>query len=502
MRQLLKEEIKSVLTEKSFKKLLSESIKKEFISEGLLKYDKELFAYMCDFYEACMGHYYRNKILPASSITRTYLEEFNAVQELYDNYSDISKTKSEPFAKFFKDVDSFNRDFSNGELWYILDAPDALIEVPDDIADLIAKQIGKTKSGTPEDEVSMSLSFREIEKTKLARFSKNAIEWMRKNIDREQYESGSKEGAFDFFWAINHAVHEGSMIIAQMEVYGVTIFAEASRRMEGNWLDETTINFYNDAKFKKEDAWSHTLKNSEYDEEIFANETSGAMLIEDSLYDIHQSLSAIDHVAISSLGIRTEYERNNEISYSEYFNNEIYFQIFEGGPRATRSGKEVALGYYLPSYQGVGWPTIVLYTSWKKERQYQARDSIEKHTATLRHELQHHEQYTQEKKKSLKKGQYGRPEKYFEDKYDEDGFREDHAIRGVEFYTRLSDEMYRITSKLIVSPPEYAKSIFLNHLAQTEFFQKIKEHRPVWYRKAIKLAWIEIHKELKKGKKK
>lgn len=61
----------------------------------------------------------------------------------------------------------------------------------------------------------------------------------------------------------------------------------------------------------------------------------------------------------------------------------------------------------------------------------------------------------------------------------------EHALRDVEFYTRLADEISEYVAEAQKTQPRYYEDLFHERLATRTFFQKLQEYQPKKYRKAV-----------------
>lgn len=152
----------------------------------------------------------------------------------------------------------------------------------------------------------------------------------------------------------------------------------------------------------------------------------------------------------------------------------------------TLGGKDGALGFYSPS------GTLGV---WVKEDIGGPFDQME----TIKHELTHMAQ-TPNKQDVFN---YGYPSKKSGRKgydYDPSGREKfDHATRGVEFYTRLSDEIRYAAKRMVGTPKEELNDKLRAHMADTDFFIKLKAEKPGWYKKAAKLFTAEVPKRIALG---
>jgi hypothetical protein len=488
MRQLLKEEIKSVLTEKSFKKLLSESIKKEFISEGLLKYDEELFEEMIKYYERCFNSYYVQKLRSPSKPFQEFLEHDNKIEEC----------KSPAFSNFYNSIVEFLKDYNEDKYPAMLDEVESEVFVSADINTAIREQFSDL------DDIGMNIFFKclyEKEEGSRIKFSPDEIKFIQENLKTDEVYGKWVNEDIENFKLITLDIEEfisEPVLIDVLEIYGIKIFAEVEKEIHISRFEKKDfpkITFFNDTNGKDYGS-SQNLKDGLEEIIYLANDAIGV-----AFSDAHEEALILDfNSPMESFVPHLKEEVYTKNFYSNKFKTDIFLEIFSGPDRMT-GGKNPILagGWFSPgSYidGNIQGSVVSLFVNWENFDLSQAMREKKHHYVLIRHELQHFEQSTFEAQKKLKFGQYGRPEKYVQDLDGEHQWSEEHAIRGVEFYTRLSDELSRILENILQRPPEHAKYIFLYYLAKTEFFQKIKEHRPVWYRKAIKLAWIEIEKEV------
>jgi hypothetical protein len=154
----------------------------------------------------------------------------------------------------------------------------------------------------------------------------------------------------------------------------------------------------------------------------------------------------------------------------------------------TLGGKAGAIGFYSPN------GTLGI---WVKEDLHDRNDQME----TIKHELTHMAQ-TPNKQDVFN---YGYPSKKSSRKdydYDASGRninRFDHATRGVEFYPRLSDEIRYAAKRMVGTPEGELNGKLMAHMADTDFFIKLKAEKPGWYKKAVKLFTAEVPKRIALG---